>query len=77
MTFNYKSEFLYAFMYLDTELQRRLLNNIAALLKVCVVFSERMSSCTQGTNNTARDLGFSDSNITKTDFQWSKQITGE
>ena len=36
-----------------------------------------MSSCIQGTNNTARDLGFSDCNVTKIDFHWSKQPTGK
>ena len=63
---NTKSEFRYAFMHLDTELQRLLPNKVAVLLKVC---SERMSSCIQGTNNTARDLGFSEINITKFNFQ--------
>ena len=58
---NYKSDFLYAFMYLDTELQRRLPSKVAVLLKVSIVYSEKMSSCIQGTNNAARDFGFSDS----------------
>ena len=52
----FKSEFLYAFMYLDTELQRRLPNKVAVLLKVSIVYFERMSSCIERTNNAARDL---------------------
>ena len=47
------------------------------MLELSIVFSERMFLCIQGTNNTARDLGFSERNITKIDFQWSKQPTGE
>ena len=54
---NSKSEFLYAFMYLDTELQCRLPSKVAVLLKVSVVCFERMCSRIQGSNNTARDLG--------------------
>ena len=57
------------------ELRSRVPNKEAVLLKVGIVCSERISSCRpiQRTNNTARDLGFSDSNITKIDFQWSKR----
>ena len=58
----------FVFMYLDAELQRRLPNKVAVLLKFSILCSERMCLCIQGTYNTARDMGFSGSNISKIDF---------
>ena len=55
----------YTVQYIDAELQRRLPNKVAVLLKVDVICSERKSPCIQGTNNTAKGLKFSDNDITR------------